>query len=106
KRTLAYAFVSLAALAACSSDADPPAEMLPPVNDPIDTTDGDGDGAEPIGMEGDMPITTPGEPNVDGAPLTPGEQDDGNGDGDGNTPPVEPPAFAEDTGADCVVPEL
>ncbi|MET0414297.1 MAG: cellulose-binding protein [Polyangiaceae bacterium] len=92
--TTAYSatFASLLALVACSSDGGedvvPPFQSspVPGATTPIDP----GNGA-PVNMDGTTPVT-PGNPSGDmstDVPLAPGDQGDGQGDGNGQVPPGE-----------------
>ena len=102
--TTAYSatFVSLLALAACSSDGGE--GVVPPFQSPpapgVTTPVAPGNGA-PVNMDGTTPVT-PGNPSGDMStevPLVPGNPDQGGGQGDGNgpVPPGEeqPPAGEE-----------
>ncbi|HTV23711.1 MAG TPA: PE PGRS family protein [Polyangiaceae bacterium] len=117
--------VSLLALVACGSDGGNEAPTGPGAFDgqtPSNMNPGtpDDTGMQPPGTDTTPPSneTPAGEGVPDGVPLDP-SGDDGNGDGNGATTdppgedpapndptPGEPPAFVEDSGADCAVAAL
>jgi hypothetical protein len=100
--TYAATFVSLIALIACGGDGD---DGAPETGTPgLQVSPGQTTNPPGAGGTGTTPVgTTPGEENPMDAPLDP---TGAAGDGPGNPPATEPPTFAEDTGADCVIPEL
>jgi hypothetical protein len=101
--TYATTCVSLIALIACGGDGDDaaPETGTPGLQGSAGQTTNPpgtaGAGTTPVGT------TPPGEENPTDAPLDP---TGAGGSGTGNPPATEPAPFAEDTSADCVVPEL